>query len=62
MSKFSSMLIDSLRPTNSWLRPMRAAERRDRWKYYAIRFGVVILLIGLACLFKVDIAPHNTLR
>jgi hypothetical protein len=60
MSKFSSMFIDSLRPTNSWLRPMRAADPKDHWKYYAIRFGVVILLIGLACLL--NIAPHNTLR
>jgi hypothetical protein len=39
---------------------MRAADPKDRWKYYAIRFGFVILLIGLACLFNV--APHNTLR
>jgi uncharacterized membrane protein HdeD (DUF308 family) len=54
------MVLDSLRPNNSWLRPMRAADPKDRWKYYAIRFGVVILLIGLVCLFNV--APHNTLR
>jgi hypothetical protein len=60
MSKFSSMFIDSLRPTNSWIRPMRAADPKDRWKYYAIRFGFVILLIGLACIF--NIVPHNTLR
>ncbi len=60
MSKFSSIFIDSSRPTNSWLCPMRAAEPKDRWKYYAIRFGIVILLIGLACFFNV--VPHNTLR
>jgi hypothetical protein len=39
------MFIDSLRPTNSWLRPMRAAEPKDRWKYYAIRFGVIIFVL-----------------
>jgi len=60
MSKFSSIFIDSLRPNNSWLRPMHAADPKDRWKYYAIRFGVVFLLIGLACLF--NIAPRNTLK
>jgi hypothetical protein len=38
MSKFSSILIGSLRPNNSWLGPMRAADPKDRWKYYAIRF------------------------
>lgn len=46
------MVLDSLRPTNGWLRPMRAADPKDRWKYYAIRFGFVILLIGLMCLFR----------
>lgn len=61
MSKFS-IVIDSLRPTNGWIGPMRAADPRDRWKYYAIRFGVIILLIGLACLFNVNIVPHNILR
>jgi hypothetical protein len=60
MSKLSSMFIDSLRPTNSWLRPMRAADPKDRWKYYAIRFGFIILLICLMCLFR--FSPHNTLR
>jgi hypothetical protein len=51
MSKLSSMFIDSLRPNNSWLRPMRAADPKDRWKYYAIRFGFVILLVSLMCIF-----------
>jgi hypothetical protein len=60
MSKFSTIFIDSLRPTNSWLRPMRAADPKDRWKYYAIRFGFVILFIGLMGLFR--FSPHNTLR
>lgn len=60
MSKVSSIFIDSLRPNNSWLRPMRAADPNDRWKYYAIRFGVVILLITLLSLF--DFKPHNLLR
>jgi hypothetical protein len=60
MSKLSSMFIDSLRPNNGWLRPMRAADPKDRWKYYAIRFGFVILLIGLMCLFP--FSPHNTPR
>jgi hypothetical protein len=45
------MFIDSLRPNNSWLRPMRAADPKDRWKYYAIRFGFVILLVSLMCIF-----------
>ena len=60
MSKFPSIFIDSLRPTNSWLPYMRAADPKDRWKYYAIRFGFVILLIGLMSLFR--FSPHNTLR
>jgi hypothetical protein len=60
MSKLSTMVLDSLRPTNGWLRPMRAADPKDRWKYYAIRFGVTILLIVLMCLFR--FSPHNTLR
>jgi hypothetical protein len=60
MSKFSSIFIDSLRPTNGWLRPVRAADPKDRWKYYAIRFGVVFLLIGLVSLFRFE--PHNLLR
>jgi hypothetical protein len=60
VSKLSSMVIDSLRPNNSWLRPMRAADPKDRWKYYAIRFGVIILVIGLLSLFR--FSPHNTLR
>jgi hypothetical protein len=60
MSKFSSIFIDSLRPTNAWLRPMRAADPKDRWKYYAIRFGLVILVIGLMGLF--GFSQHNMLR
>ena len=60
MRKFSSILIDSLRPNNGWLRPMRAAEPQDRWKYYAVRFGFVALLIGLMFLF--GFAPNNKLR
>lgn len=60
MSKLSTMVLDSLQPTNGWLRPMRAADPKDRWKYYAIRFGFVILLIALMCLFR--FSPHNTLR
>jgi hypothetical protein len=47
MSKLSSMIVDSLRPTNSWLPPMRAADRKDRWKYYAIRFGFIIAVLGI---------------
>ena len=61
MSKLSSMFIDSLRPTNSWLPLMRAADPKDRWKYYAVRFGFIILLIGLACMFHI-VFPNNTLR
>jgi hypothetical protein len=61
MSKFSSMFIDSLRPTNSWLRPMRAADPKDRWKYYAIRFGVIILVLTILAWLS-NITPHNTLR
>jgi hypothetical protein len=30
---------------------MRAADPKDRWKYYAIRFGFVILLVSLMCIF-----------
>jgi hypothetical protein len=60
MSKFSSIFIDSLRPTNGWLRPMREADPKDRWKYYAIRFGFVFLLIGLLSFFP--ISTHNLLR
>jgi hypothetical protein len=60
MSKFSRIFIDSLRPTNSWLRPMRAADPKDRWKYYAIRFSLIILVIGLMTLFRFE--PHNALR
>jgi hypothetical protein len=60
MSKFSSIFIDSLRPTNSWLPHMRAADPKDRWKYYAIRFGFVFLLIGLMSLLR--FSPHNTLK
>jgi hypothetical protein len=56
------MVLDSLRPTNGWLRPMRAADPKDRWKYYAIRFGFVILLIALMCLFPSFFFPDNTLR
>ncbi len=51
MRNTSSILIDSLRPNNSWLAPMRAADPQDRWKYFAVRFGFVFLLIGLMCLF-----------
>lgn len=54
------MILDSLRPNNSWLRPMRAAEPRERWKYYVIRFGFVALLICLMSLFH--FSPHNALR
>jgi hypothetical protein len=54
------MVVDSLRPNNSWLRPMRDAEPKDRWKYYAIRFGFIILLISLMSLFR--FYPHNALR
>jgi len=33
---------------------MRAAEPKDRWKYYVIRFGVIILvLIVLAWLSNI---------
>ncbi len=39
---------------------MREANPKDRWKYYAIRFGFVILLIGLMSLFPFE--PHNLLR
>ena len=60
MSKFSTIVIDSLRPTNGWLRPMRAAAPKDRWKYYAIRFGLLFLLLGLLSLFR--FSPHNALR
>lgn len=55
------MFLDSLRPNNGWLRPMRAADPKDRWKYYAIRFGSVILLILLASLFQ-SLRHNNTLR
>jgi hypothetical protein len=60
MGKFSAIFIDSLRPTNGWLRPMRAADPKDRWKYYAIRLGVVFLLIYLVSRFP--FSPHNVLR
>ena len=60
MSKLHSIFLDALRPNNSWLRPMREADPKDRWKYYAIRFGGIILLIGLMCLFR--FSPHNVLR
>jgi hypothetical protein len=59
MSKFSTIFIDSLRPTNGWLRPVRTADPKDRWKYYAIRFGVVILIVGLISFFR--FSPHNRL-
>jgi hypothetical protein len=54
------MVVDSLRPNNRWLRPMRAADPKDRWKYYAIRFGFVILLIALLIIFGYQ--PRNVLR
>lgn len=54
------MVLDSLRPSNGWLRPMRAADPKDRWKYYAIRFGFVLLLITLLMIFGYQ--PHNVLR
>jgi hypothetical protein len=60
MSKLPSICLDALRPNNSWLRPMRDADPKDRWKYYAIRFGCIILLIGLICLFP--FSSHNLLR
>ena len=59
MSKLLSILINSLRPNDSWLAPMRAADPTDRWKYYAVRFGFVFLLIGLAIIF--GFAPNNKL-
>ena len=59
MSQFSSIIIDSLRPNNSWLAPMRAADPQERWKYYTVRFGFVFLLTGLMCLF--GFAPVNKL-
>lgn len=60
MSKFTSIVIDSLRPNNGWLRPLRAADPRDRWKYYAVRLGLVILIITLLVVFGYQ--PHNMLR
>ena len=60
MSKLSSMVVDSLRPNHGWLRPVRAADLKDRWKYYAIRFGFIILLMSLMSLFR--FGPHNALR
>jgi len=60
VSKFTSIVVDSLRPTNGWLRPMRAADPKDRWKYYAVRFGFVILFIILMIVFGYQ--PHNVLR
>jgi hypothetical protein len=60
LSKFSLIVIDSLRPNNNWLRPMQAADPKDRWKYYAVRFGFVLLLISLMSLFHVQ--PDNVLR
>jgi hypothetical protein len=60
VSKLSSMVIDSLRPNNSWLRPMRVADPKDRWKCYAMRFGFIILLISLMSLFR--FSPHNALK
>ncbi len=32
VSKHNSIILDSLRPNNCWLRPMRAADPKDRWK------------------------------
>ena len=59
MSINFSMILDSLRPNNGWLRPMRAADPKDRWKYYAIRFGFVILLILLPSILHS--LPHNNM-
>jgi hypothetical protein len=58
MSRLFPMLLDSLCPNNGWLRPMRAANPKDRWKYYAILFGFVILLLLLMSLFHSF--PHNS--
>ena len=60
MSKRSSMVLNSLRPNNGWRRAVRSADPKDRWKYYAIRFGFVILLICLLSLFR--LSPHNVPR
>ena len=60
MSKLASIVADSLRPNNAWLCPMRAADPKDRWKYYAVRFGFVVLIITLFVVFQHQ--PLNALR
>lgn len=60
--KLSTLILDSLRPTNGWLRPMRAADPKDRWKYYAIRFGFIFLILLMLTVFNVPLGLHNRLR
>ncbi len=50
MSKIS-MLVDTFRTNAGWKRSVRTANPKERWKYWALRIGLTILLIVLSTIF-----------
>jgi hypothetical protein len=59
MSKLS-ILADTLRSNGAWKRSVRDSNPKDRWKYWALRLGLAILVIFVMYLFNIH--QHQELR
>ena len=60
MSKRFSIFLDMMLPNTAWNRRMRTGGPADRIKYWALRLGLLILVIVIALLFAIQ--QHPALR
>ena len=60
MSKRLSIFLDMMLPNTAWNRRMRTGGAADRIKYWALRLGLLILVIVIALLFAIQ--QHPALR
>lgn len=60
MSNRFSMFLDMLLPNSAWKRRMRTYGPADRIKYWALRCGLVVLVIVIVLLFNFQ--QHPALR
>jgi hypothetical protein len=56
MSKLS-ILADTLRSNGAWKRSVRDSNPKDRWKYWALRLGLAILVIFVMYFIQHSPAP-----